>query len=148
MYIRKLYSFFAAVWLQSYIWLVSTVRVMDFMDPGKRSFAFAYNMQSTMCVNTLQWRHNEHDGVSNHQCLVCLFSRLLNQHQRNQSQCYWPFVGGIHQWQVDSAHKGPVMRKPFSFDDVIMGRIRKMAISSLNESIQCVRCRWGLLRVF
>ena len=23
--------------------------------------------------------------------------------------CYWPFVRGIHQWLVDSPHKGPVM---------------------------------------
>ena len=25
--------------------------------------------------------------------------------------CYWPFVGGIHQWPVDFPHKGPVMGK-------------------------------------
>ena len=27
---------------------------------------------------------------------------------------------GIHQWRVNSLHKGPVMQKMFSFDDVIM----------------------------
>ena len=27
---------------------------------------------------------------------------------------------GIHQWLVDSPHKGPVMRKMFPFDDIIM----------------------------
>ena len=23
---------------------------------------------------------------------------------------YWPFVGGIHRWQLDSSNKGPIMR--------------------------------------
>ena len=30
--------------------------------------------------------------------------------------------GGIHRWPVNSPHKGPVTRKIFSFDDVIMQR--------------------------
>ena len=30
------------------------------------------------------------------------------------------FVGGIHRWPVNSPHKGPVTRKMFPFDDVIM----------------------------
>ena len=30
------------------------------------------------------------------------------------------FVRGIHRWPVDSHHKGPVTRKMFPFDDVIM----------------------------
>ena len=30
------------------------------------------------------------------------------------------FVREIHQWQVDSRHKGPITRKMFPFDDVIM----------------------------
>ena len=33
---------------------------------------------------------------------------------------HWPFVRGIHQWSVNSPHKGPVTRKMFSFDGVIM----------------------------
>ena len=31
-------------------------------------------------------------------------------------------MGGIHWWQVDSPHKGPVTRKLFPFNDVIMRR--------------------------
>ena len=30
------------------------------------------------------------------------------------------FVRGIHRWPVNSPHKGPVMRKLFPYDDVIM----------------------------
>ena len=33
---------------------------------------------------------------------------------------YWPFVRGIHQWLVDSPHKGTVMWKSFVFHDIIM----------------------------
>ena len=32
----------------------------------------------------------------------------------------WPFLRGIHQWPVNSPHKGPVTRKMFPFGDVIM----------------------------
>ena len=42
-------------------------------------------------------------------------------HQRKyQSSASLTFVRGIHRWPVDSAHKGPVTRKMFPFDDVIM----------------------------
>ena len=30
------------------------------------------------------------------------------------------FLRGIHRWPVNSPHKGPVTRKMFAFDDVIM----------------------------
>ena len=33
---------------------------------------------------------------------------------------HWPFFRGIHRGPVNSPHKGPVTRKMFSFDDVIM----------------------------
>ena len=47
------------------------------------------------CV-ALQWRHNERDGVSNHQPPDCLFSRLFKaqiKHQRPtniKAPCHWP----------------------------------------------------------
>ena len=42
--------------------------------------------------------------------------------QRNhQSSASLVFVRGIHRWPVNSPHKGPVTRKMFPFDDVIMG---------------------------
>ena len=41
--------------------------------------------------------------------------------QRNhQSSASLAFVRGIHRWPVNSPHKGPVTRKMFPFDDVIM----------------------------
>ena len=41
--------------------------------------------------------------------------------QRNhQSSAWLAFVREIHRWPVDSPHKGPVTRKVFPFDDVII----------------------------
>ena len=39
---------------------------------------------------------------------------------KHQSSVLLAFVWGIHQWPVDSPHKGPVTRKMFPFDDIIM----------------------------
>ena len=41
--------------------------------------------------------------------------------RKHQSSASLAFVGGIHQWTVNSPHKGPVTRKMFPFDDVITG---------------------------
>ena len=42
-------------------------------------------------------------------------------HQRKEySFASQAFVGAIHRWPVNSPHKGPVTRKMFAFDDVIM----------------------------
>ena len=40
--------------------------------------------------------------------------------RKHQSSALLPFVRGIHRWPVNSPHKGPVTRKMFPFDDVIM----------------------------
>ena len=43
--------------------------------------------------NTLQWRHNGHDGVSNHRRLDCLFNRFSSADQRkHQSSASLGFV--------------------------------------------------------
>ena len=40
--------------------------------------------------------------------------------RKHQSFASLAFVRGIHRWPVNSPHKGPVTRKMFPFDDVIM----------------------------
>ena len=40
--------------------------------------------------------------------------------RKHQSSASLAFVGGIHRWPVNYPHKGPVTRKMFSFEDVIM----------------------------
>ena len=92
-----------------------------------------------MCISilngtmALQWRHNEHDCVSNHQSHQCLLNRYLGADQRkHQSSASLAFVRGSHRRPVNSPHKGPVTRKMFPFDDVIMGISRSdMARDSL-----------------
>ena len=61
---------------------------------------------------TLRWRHNGHDGVSNHQSHHCLLSRLIRRRsKKHQSSALLTFVRGIHRWPVNSPHKWPVTRK-------------------------------------
>ena len=42
--------------------------------------------------------------------------------RKHQSSASLAFVREIHRWLVNSPHKGPVTRKMFAFDDVIMGK--------------------------
>ena len=65
----------------------------------------------------LQWRHDERDGVSNHQPHDCLLNRLVRAHQSPASLA---FVRGIYRWPTNFSYKRPVTRKIFPSDDVIM----------------------------
>ena len=73
-------------------------------------------------IESLQWRHNEQSGVSNHQPHECLLNRFIQgaDERKLPSSASLAFFRGIHQWPVNSLHKGPVTRKMFPFDDVIM----------------------------
>ena len=75
----------------------------------------------TLSSYALQWRHNELAGVSNHQphdFYSTVYSRA--DRRKHQSSASLASVWGVHQWPVNSPHKGPVTRKMFPFDDVIM----------------------------
>ena len=76
---------------------------------------------AAFCTNTLQIRHNERDNVSNHQRIDCLPNVCSGADQRkHQHSLSLASVRGIYQWPADFLHKGPVTRKMFPFDDVIM----------------------------
>ena len=78
-----------------------------------------HDMQTQIC--TLQWRHNDHDGVSNHQPHGCLLNRLFRCRSKKTSKlCITGLYAGNSPGPVNSPHKGPVTRKMFPFDDVIM----------------------------
>ena len=69
----------------------------------------------------LHWRHNGRDGVSNHQSHDCLLNRIFRRRsKKTSSSASLAFVRGNHRGPVNSPHKGPVTRKMFPFDDVIM----------------------------
>ena len=55
-------------------------------------------------------------GVSIAKSTVCLGA----DQRKHQSSVSLAFVMGIHRWLVNSPHKGPVTRKMFPFDDVII----------------------------
>ena len=70
---------------------------------------------------SLLWRHNDHDSVSNHQPHCCLFSRLFRHRWKKTSKLrVTGLCVGNSPGPVNSPHKGPVTRKMFPFDDVIM----------------------------
>ena len=70
---------------------------------------------------SLHWRHNDHDGVSNHQPRGCLLNRLFGRRSNKTSKLrVTGLCAGNSPGPVNSPHKGPVTRKMFPFDDVIM----------------------------
>ena len=70
---------------------------------------------------TLHWRHNDHDSVSNHQPHGCLLNRLFRRRSKKTSKLrVTGLCVGNSPEPVNSPHKGPVTRKFFPFDDVIM----------------------------
>ena len=72
-------------------------------------------------IQSLQWRHNGRDGVSNHQPHDGLLNRLFRCRSKKTSiSASLAFVRGIHRWPVNSQRKGPATRRMFPFDDVIM----------------------------
>ena len=83
-------------------------------------------------VNTLQWRHNERDGVSNHQPHVCLLSYLYSRRAKKISKLR---VTGLCEGNTgEFPHKRSLTRKMFPFDDVI-----------IFHSIQIQDCIVGLI---
>ena len=52
--------------------------------------------------------------------IVCSTICSGTDQRKHQSSASLAIVRGIHRWPVDSQHKGPVPRRLFPFDDVIM----------------------------
>ena len=70
--------------------------------------------------------------------------------RKRQSSASLAFVRGIHRWPVDPPRKGPVTRKLFLFDDVIMNgkwmdlRPRSFIIWDNTSSINLDPIRWTI----
>ena len=117
--VSGLHSLSSALW-KNILWIARAIDplfclhltisflVNGFSGPNNRPF-------------TLQWRHYENDGVSNHQHHDCLVNRLFRRwSKKHESSASLAFVRGIHRLPANSLHKGPVTRSVFPFDDVIM----------------------------
>ena len=90
-----------------------------------RSFVFSGVNQYTIKKNC---RH--YSGVimgamaSQITSLTIVYSTIYSgvDQRKHQSSASLAFVRAIHRWPMDSPHRGPVTRKRFPFDDVIMYR--------------------------
>ena len=101
----------------------------------------------TASVWSLQWRHNERGGVSNHPHLDCLSTLSSSADQRKyQSSTSLAFARAIHRPPVDCPHKRPVTQKIFSFDDdfvVIHHDIQ--CKSACRYLVALIKCWWRSL---
>ena len=50
------------------------------------TFASLISFAAKFCRNAVQWRHNECDGISNHQPHNCLLNRLLRRRSKKTSK--------------------------------------------------------------
>ena len=76
---------------------------------------------TVISTGSLHWRHNDHGSVSNHQPHGCLLNRLFRHTSKKTSKLrVTGLFAGNSPGLVNSPHKGPVTRKMFPFDDVIM----------------------------
>ena len=72
-------------------------------------------------TSPLQWRRNDHNDVWTHQPHGCLLNRLFRRRSKKTSKLrVTGLCVGNSPGPVNSPHKGPVTRKMFPFDDVIM----------------------------
>ena len=79
----------------------------------------------TLDAPALQWRHSERDGTSNHQHIDCLFNRLFRLiSKKTQELLITGLCAGSSPVTSELPHKGPVTRKMFPFDDVIMMHVK------------------------
>ena len=87
--------------------------VLD-LSAGMNLYHFISSIfQKIQCRFTLEWRHNERHGFSNHRSLDCVLNRLFRRRSKKTSNSVSPLVGGIHRWAVNSTPKGRVTRKCF-----------------------------------
>ena len=104
----------------------------------RRNQGFTVSWHAVHSIDRLQWCHNEHDGVSNCWRPNFLLNRLFRGRTKKTSKlCITGLCEGNS--PVNSSHKGPVMRKMFSFDDVIIMKSLLRLVSKICQSSYVVR---------
>ena len=82
---------------------------------------FVHYPRGHFSSKSLQRRHNERDGVSNHQPHDCFLNHLFRRRSKKTSKLSATgLCAGNSPVTVNSPHKWPVTRKMFPFDDVII----------------------------
>ena len=106
------------------------------IDLGKYWFRLWFIAWRHKPISSLHWCHNDHDGVSSHQPHGCLLNRLFRRRSKKTSKLrVTGLCEGNSPGPVNSPHKGPVTRKMFPFDDVIMWTNAKSSLASFSTFI-------------
>ena len=88
----------------------------DLQNGDTVDIAMCWQIIATLCNETyffnklsLQWHHNDHDGVSNHQPHSCLHNRLFRRRSKKTSKLrVTGLCVGNSPGPMNSPHKGPV----------------------------------------
>ena len=133
-YVRKLLSIQFPMQWKSYQFQIFAFLEHDDME----NFPVFFRSEGS-----LLWRHNERDGVSNHQITYSTVYSGTDQ-RKHQSFASLAFVRIIQRWPVNSPLKLPVTRKMFPIDDVIMvgGVIRRLSVDSPQGLSLSRTCGW------
>ena len=101
--------------------LVWAVRLVNFEDI---LFIRLHSLNQSVVYT---WLEHNNDVIMNTMAsqitsLTIVYSTVYSgaDQRKHQSSASLAFVRGIHWWPMNSLHKGPVTRKMFPFDDVIM----------------------------
>ena len=110
------------------IWPVSPIQNWTRVTRWTPKDPTAARITGSLFGTTLQWRHYERDGVSNHRRLDCLLNRLFRCRSKKTSKprvtglCEGnsPVTGEFPAVTGEFPAQKPVMRNMFPFDDYIM----------------------------
>ena len=101
--------------------IISIVFLWNHTSTTINKAPFGFEDRWTIASNSLQWRHNERDGISNNRHFDCLPNRLLRHRSKKTSKLR---VAGLCEENSPVTGEFPaqraVTRKMFPFDDVIM----------------------------
>ena len=124
-------AYFGALWVMAQmhcgIWGIGSIITVPF---GIGIARITYqNMWACVIMKKMVlflWHHNDDVVIramaSQITSLTIVYLTVYSgaDQRKHQSSASLAFVWGIHQWPVNVPHQGPVTRKKFPFDDVIM----------------------------
>ena len=136
------------------IWPVSPIQNWTIVARWTPKDPTAARIPGSLFGTTLQWRHNESDGVSNLRCLDCLLNPLFRRRSKKTSKlrvtglCEGnpPVTGEVPAVIGEFPAQKPVTRNMFPFDDVIMKTVN-IDVGDECSSTKCeVSAKWVLPR--
>ena len=99
-------------------------------------------IRSCWCRRTLQWRHNECDGVSNHQPHDCLLNRIFRRRSKKTPKLR---VTGHCEGNSSVTSELPVQRASNTENVSIWSRHRALSLSDKNSSSHPLSNKWNTL---